>query len=427
MKILKLGRAGTRRTLTPSGKTSWQLYYYEHLEDGRSKRRFRKGFVTRADAEAYYARLADAVREGRLEVGSKSRAPQAATLGDLVAIYEEQQEGKSDRGRARDRNALDRFLAHAGATTPLGEINPLTIDRFLSARQRDGRAPGTVNRELATLKHLFSQAVRWGILEASPAASAKRCREPDKPVVFLERDELGALLAAASELQGRNSRAEPPYLRPLLALAAYSGLRRGELFHLRWRQVDLGARVLVLENSDGFATKSRRGRVVGLSEGALEELEAWRQWFRGAIAEAQERATGRGLRAKLREDASRRLEMLRRCEPRPERLVFPSFSAVSGDGQAGPLTNLDRSLASAVKAAGIKRRVTLHHLRHSFGVYLARQGTPLVQIAHLLGHADLATTQIYLRFAPDEGVMASARLSRIGAAPAKVVEIEEEA
>ena len=425
MKVTRLGRPSYRKTMTPAGKVSWQLYYTEQLADGRKYRRFRKGFPTRGLAEAYFRSIESAAKDGTLTIGSTATPPPASTLKELVSLYIENSAGKSPSAIQRDSEALSRFAEFTG-DIPITTITPLLIDKFLTHRQAAGRAPSTINRELSVIRTLFNRAVRWELVRANPTAGIKKLKQPEKPVVYLERDELRSLLAACSSLAGSNSRTSAPHLRPLVALAAYTGLRRGELFNLRWRNIDVESKVLNLENTDDWTTKSGRGRVIGLSPGAIKELEDWKQWFRAEIGRAQERASDRKLHKKSRDDAARRLIMLRDRERRPDRLVFPSWKP-NANGEPLPLDNVDSSLKAAVKKSDIKRKakVTMHALRHTFGVMLARQGTPLVQISHLLGHADLSTTQIYLRFSPDEGVMASSKLPDLAAQPAAVVDIAD--
>src|SRR6185503_15627603 len=83
-------------------------------------------------------------------------------------------------------------------------------------------------RELGILKHLFRFAVELEIVPANPAATVKPPKAPAGRVRYLQPPELKALLEAC-----------PEWLQPVVALAATTGMRRGEILSLRWLHVDL--------------------------------------------------------------------------------------------------------------------------------------------------------------------------------------------
>ncbi len=144
------------------------------------------------------------------------------------------------------------------------------------------------------------------------------------------------------------------------------------------------------------------------------------RWFAREIDRARLRTLDRSLHLQLRRKAEERLELLLRCEPKPGRLVFPSFRTThEADHGPLPFDNVRKALARAVKDAGIGRKVGLHTLRHTFAVSLARANVPLTKISSALGHGSLKTTQIYLRFYPDEGADVTSRIPSLGAPPSE--------
>ena len=84
----------------------------------------------------------------------------------------------------------------------------------------------TINRELCCIKVLLRKAVEWGQLDISPARGIRAFREKPVPPRLLEREEVAQLLDQT-----------PGHLKALVACAVYVGLRREELFHLRWEDV----------------------------------------------------------------------------------------------------------------------------------------------------------------------------------------------
>jgi integrase len=133
-----------------------------------------------------------------------------------------------------------------------------------------------------------------------------------------------------------------------------TGMRRGEVFKLRWRDVDLAQQVLTVRSA---SAKSEKRRDIFLNAEALATLEAWR-----------------GM-----------------CDPDTD-LVFP------GDkGKA--LTSTKRSWEAVLADAGIKG-FRWHDLRHHFASKLAMAGVDLNTVCELLGHSDDKITQRYAHLAP---------------------------
>lgn len=406
MKIVRVSRPSYRQR-----GQKWEVNYSWEDEGGAGGRSFRGGFTKKILAESYYQSVVQQVAAGTFQQAS----PRFKTMRSLVDEYMASAAAfKGERTRVRDQQILTNFLRHVPPGISPAAITRLHIDQYLAARA--GKvAPGTIDREVAVLRRMFAVAVEWEILRRNPTQGIKKRKQADKVVVYLEPEEQAQLLAAAS------ARALAPYLRPMVATAIYTGMRHAELLNLRWRQIDFATRTIRVENTADFRTKTGRSRIIGLSAAAVRELQAWRDWWKAQIAYYSARATRRGLAGKQIKNANSRLDALRATAPEPDRYVFPNFA-----NPDQPMLSVRSCFQAAVEAAfpeGHPRRdTTMHHLRHTFAVMLARAGVPLIQIAALMGHSDLSTTQIYLRFAPDEGVMASTRIPEIAVTPARVVE-----
>jgi integrase len=149
-----------------------------------------------------------------------------------------------------------------------------------------------------------------------------------------------------------------------------TGLRKGEIVALRWRDIDWGAsRVRVRQNyvRGQFGTpKSRRSaRSVPMADAVGGELDRLSK---------NSRFTG------------------------PDDLVF------AHPATGGPLTkaNMSRRFQKALKAAELEPH-RFHDLRHTFGTRMAAVGTPLRTLQEWMGHRDIATTQRYADYCPDDG------------------------
>ena len=107
---------------------------------------------------------------------------------------------------------------------PAGQISVKMVENWQTKRARDGIAPATIERDLATLHSLFSKAAAWGYLETHPMTSLQRIQRPDNGVVrYLDSREEKRLLSAL------RSKQTPDYLCIIVIVAMNTGLRRGEL------------------------------------------------------------------------------------------------------------------------------------------------------------------------------------------------------
>lgn len=386
----------------------WQLDFT--ITTNGVKRRYRHNATTRAKALEHYNKIAAEVAVN--EYGVKKKGAERVTLQQLVDdFHRDGSTGKSERALVQDRLATKWFLEGLPDGIMADEVTARHVDQFLAKRERAKRSPATINRELTCLRAMFRTAMRWGLVELDPTAGAKKPRIPEGKVVFLEEHEQRDLVAAAARLDGQPGTLAP-YLLPLVVLALHTGMRRGELLNLRWEQVQLERDQITITNTEDFRTKNRKSRVLGLTLDARRELLAWQAWFRQEIAAAREEATKR-LSASRRAALEERLERLVAREPRPGRLVFPSWKGAACDPQ--PMDNIKHLWASLVREAfgekgddgkiTVPRRlqIGIHALRHTFAVTLARQGVPLTKIKAAMGHGSIRTTEIYLRFYPDEG------------------------
>ena len=139
------------------------------------------------------------------------------------------------------------------------EITSWAIEKWRSAKLKSGATPGTVNRDLAELKAALSKAVKWGLLESHPLANLKLSKIDRNPKVrYLSEEEEFRLRRALTERsinyyaareRGNTWRRQRGYaelpadagdhLRPIVLLALNTGLRRGEIFNLRWGDINI--------------------------------------------------------------------------------------------------------------------------------------------------------------------------------------------
>src|SRR6476619_2590259 len=206
------------------------------------------------------------------------------------------------------------------------------------------------NRIMTGLRFLFRVTLR----RLDLAAEIYHIREPQKIPLVMSQDETRRLLAVASSLKART----------LLSLGYGCGLRAGEVVRLKIKHIDSAQKIIRIEQSKG-----RKDRNVMLSS---ETLGLLRQWWK---VRPSRHDTG---------------------IPVQERWLFPSRK---NRGQPMTTRQLSRLFHAATEAAGIKKSVTLHALRHSFATHLLERGRDIRVIQALLGHEKLDTTARYTRVA----------------------------
>jgi len=194
---------------------------------------------------------------------------------------------------------------------------------------------------------------------------------------WLEPDEVRALAEHA---------VDGPYRQLDAALyltAAMTGLRQGELFALRWRDV-------------------------GWEAGAIRVR---RSFTHGELGTPKSKRSSRSV--PMADDVAAALEDLSRQVPdAPDELVFPHPLTGGRLASPGALRRMRRALA----AAGLDDSHRFHDLRHTFGTQMAARGVPMRTLQEWMGHKDIATTQRYADYAPrhDERAMVQAAFARGG-------------
>jgi integrase/recombinase XerD len=206
------------------------------------------------------------------------------------------------------------------------------------------------NRIMTGVRFLFRVSLRRHDL----AAEVWHIKEPEKLALVMRADEIKRLLAMASSLK----------TRVLLSLGYGCGLRASEIVRLKVKHIDRAQSIIRIEQSKG-----RKDRNVMLSDEVLGLLQ---QWWKARPS---------------RHDAA---------IPLPERWLFPSRKTA---GRPITTRHLNRLFHEAADAAGIKKGVTVHTLRHSFATHLLENNTHIRTLQALLGHAKLETTARYTQVA----------------------------
>jgi integrase len=250
-----------------------------------------------------------------------------------------------EHDRYRVRALLEAFRGRA-----LGEISPLAIETLKNKRRlsftirEKQRSPASVNRELELLSRIFSMAIRLGLADSNPCSRVSKFKLQNQRHRYLLPDEEPALLA-----QCIGSR---KHLATMIQFAIGTGARKSEQLSLKVRQCDFFRDLIVFDR-----TKSGRHRIVEMNSEVREIV-------------------------------------LPLCKgKRPDDYVW--INAKTGR----PYTDVKNSFVGACFDAKIEGLVW-HDLRATYGTRLGEAGFNAYDIAKLMGHANISTSQRYVRNLP---------------------------
>jgi integrase len=259
---------------------------------------------------------------------------------------------------------------------PAADVTTEEIDALLQSVADAGASPRTVNRVRDVVRAVFNFGMRSRVfkLVTNPACATDRRRTPQPGVlVFFVPEEVEAIARAlaAGSFRGRSEPRTADVVEldqqsaEAVRVAAYGGLRLGELLALRWSDVEWGSSVLTISCAVSAGqegpTKSGHVRQVPLADQAAAALER----------------------------ASHRVDFTG-----PDDYVFCNALGRRLDGSA-----LRRRYKAARDSVGM-RPLRWHDLRHTFGSLLVAGGVDLVSVKDAMGHAELATTSRYLHARP---------------------------
>lgn len=243
---------------------------------------------------------------------------------------------------------LERFATWAGARQPpVGwpAVRAEHVRAFVAQMHRDGLSGKTLARKLSALRSFFDHLIRERVIAQNPARGVRAPKSPRKLPAVLDADQLDAFLDLPDD--------DPLAIRDraMFELFYSSALRLGELVALRWRDYDRH------EGLVRVLGKGQRTRVVPVGTQAAAALAAWQQ------------------------------------VQAPEHPDVPMFTARGQNAISA--RNVGARLKTWAQRQGVWQRLHPHLLRHSCASHVLESSGNLRAVQELLGHADIATTQIY--------------------------------
>ena len=234
---------------------------------------------------------------------------------------------------------------------PLHSIAIREIEHFLSVKKREA-SEWTARKYYGSLASAFEKAVQWNYLEENPFRKVSKPKGREMLPVFFTESDFRLLLSVIKERD----------FKELCLTALLTGLRLSEMLSLRWNDIDFTSKVIQVQNSETFTTKSRKNRIVPMCD-----------------------------------------VLFRMLKDRKEAIRF-ECDTVFHNKTGGKLidTSVSQRFKKTIKRAGLNDRLHFHSLRHSFASALVISGVSLYAVQKLLGHTTSKTTEIYSHLLPQQ-------------------------
>ena len=289
-----------------------------------------------------------AVKEGKDPAATKR------IENHLFAELAEQYLTWAERQRSfRTKKGFIKQLVEAFGNYPLRRFTTRVVEGYQSKCSKTNKSPATVNRHLTTLKHMFTKAVEWEMVEEEVLKKVRRVKllpENNRRLRYLSAEECRKLVAACDA-----------HLRPIVITAINTGMRKEEILSLAWeKNIDLVHGFILLTQ-----TKNGERREVPINATLRTALQG----------------------------------IVRRLDS--------SYVFVNGQGRR--YMDVKRSFGSALRKTGIKD-FRFHDLRHTFASHLVMAGVDITTVKEVLGHKTLTMTLRYSHLAPAHKVSALSAL-----------------
>lgn len=281
----------------------------------------------------------DMVR-GEFEINPKKK--KVPTLNEVWAKYlpfaQENKKSWKDDSWYYHKHIEGRFGEKA-----LDSISPIDVERMKKELRDGGYAGQTVKHQLAILRRIYNMARRWGIYSGENPIDRVEMPKIDNQITeFLKGEEINRLFEVLEGWPCKESSA-------LIKIALFSGLRKGEILRLTWKDVNFEQGMVTLRKPKGGRTTT-----IPISSQALDVLNG-----------------------------------LKPTSP----YVFPGPGGKQKASFRGPWYKIRQ-------AAGLPDNFRFHGLRHHFASVLASSGVEILVLGKLLTHKSLAMTQRYAHLAP---------------------------
>lgn len=295
--------------------------------------------VTRLQAEELIAKLRTDARHGRLNLPKGRKT--VLSFSNAASKYLEKLKEEDGKDINRKKIRFDLYLIPFFKETPLNKISSFDIERYKKHRLETKMAHGTINRELATISHLFNKALEWNWIDKKPA-TIKHFKETQSRITYLTVEQINRLIKATKEDQN-------PQIYLFVMIGLETAMRRMEILSIQLKDIDLEKRIIFIPKAKGGA------RQQPITSNLCEILK---QYVLNAV---------------------------------PEQIwLFPAHSST------GHTVAIEKPFRRVVEAAELDpKQIIRHTLRHTAITHLVQAGIDLPTVKRISGHKTLQMVERY--------------------------------
>jgi len=314
-------------------------YYIDYYVDGRRKRE--KIGKSRKLAETVLAKRKVQIAEGKfLDIKKDLKVK----FCEITPLYLKNYCRTNNKQSTVERkNGIISYFNNIFGQKYIYEISALDIEDYKRTRLEAGKAIATINKELSVLRNILNTAAEWGKLRKAPP-KIRLLKENNQRIRYLDEDEEILLFNAC-----------PEFLKPIIEVALNTGMRRGEILGLKWKDIDFDQKNITLSD-----TKSGERRQVPMNSTVADILS--------------------DIKKKSESD-----------------YVFPGNDIETHISKS----YVSHKFESVIRQAGIEN-FKFHDLRHTFASRLVMKGVNLKVVQELLGHKTFNMTLRYAHLSPDQ-------------------------
>lgn len=296
--------------------------------------------TTRTQAEDFIEKARTEARQGRLNLPKGRKV--VLGFAQVALAYLEKLAEEGGKNIAKKHQHLTDHLVPFFNDKPLAKVSSFDVERYKKARLEAGIKPGTLNRELATVSHLFSKTVEWKWIEFKPA-TIKRLQEDKGRITYLTTEQIARLIEAAKQDQNWQ-------VYPFIVIGLETSMRRMEILSIRLEHIDLARRVIYIPKAKAGAREQPiTAHLAEFLTGYIDVAEPGQVW------------------------------------------LFPS-----GRSGTGHVNWIEEPFRRVVKAAGLDPKVVVRHtLRHTAITHLVQAGVDLPTVKRISGHRTLQMVERY--------------------------------
>jgi len=234
----------------------------------------------------------------------------------------------------------------------LTDLTTNELERFKSWRLETVK-PATINIEIITIRRMFNLAIKWKLLDENPATELQKMRIEQKEILTFNELQFQKLLEVLQK---------DKMFYHIAVFGYYTGARLNEILHLQWLNINFDDNTIKIINKENFKTKSKRNRIVPISQ----KLNCYLK------------------------------EMTFEKPCKMEEYLFPNPWK-----QALTKHYVSRKFIEYCKEAGLFK-LHYHCLRHTFITNLLKKAVPVIKVMKLVGHSQIGTTMRYLHLIVDD-------------------------